>query len=498
MLLIVLNQTRTGLRAANNPNNAPTMKANYLDVKRGALGPSKVQLSALGLFAFSLIFLGGSARQDMVQLAALYPVAALCLIPVLYQLKWEGLKQYRALAFLLLLLILWTIIQLVPLPPEFWSMLPGRSALAALDTELSQGQIWRPISMAPELGQASLFGMVVPLAALLLAATCCLRKSALLGLVAAIGVANVVMGFAQIAGGGGASLRIYRINSLGGPSGVFANENHSAAFLAIILLVIARLVIWSVETKRAGWRLYAGVFALGLTLLSILVHGSRSGIVMGLFASLAILLMFWRALPSFGLEAGRKSKRSKKGAGSFQKWGRYAFGALGIVFVGLIVVFLSMERVPGFADLSGKDTLDDLRWKLIDPLWVMAKEFWLVGVGFGSFAPAYMQFEPTSLALPSYVNQAHNDFLQLIIEGGVIAVLLFTALIIFIGRSISKIAGSKGLLSPLPIFWMAAIGIVAAASLIDYPVRTPLFQACMIWLLCVLTLDAKAKDRREL
>ena len=471
------------------------MKDYSSEMKRGVQGPSKVQMGALGFFVLSLISLGGSARQDMVQLTALYPVAALCLIPVLYQLKWENLKQYRALTLLLCLLILWAIIQLVPLPPEFWSTFPGRSALAALDTELSQEPVWRPISMAPELGQASLFGMIVPLAALIFTVSCYLRKSAMLGLVAIIGIANVVMGFVQVAGGGAANLRIYRINSLGGPSGIFANENHSAAFLAIVLLVIARLVIWSVETKRAGWRLYAGLFALGLTLLSILVHGSRSGIVMGLFASLAVLLMFWRALPSFGLNAGRKSSRSKKGAGSFQKWGRYAFGALGIVFVGLIIVFLSMERVPGFAGLSGEDSMDDLRWKLLDPLLVMAKEFWLVGVGFGSFAPAYMQFEPASLAQPSYVNQGHNDFLQLIIEGGAIAALLFTALIVFMARAISRISSSKGLLSPLPIFWMAVIGIVAAASLIDYPVRTPLFQACMIWLLCVLTLDAKAKYR---
>ena len=467
------------------------MTTRYSEAKPRPRGLPKAQTGILALFVFAIAFLGGSARQDMVQLSALYPIATMCLAAALYWVNWEGVRSYQVIFWLLISLSIWAVLQIVPLPPEVWRGLPGRGAIASLDKEIFEEAVWRPFSLAPEMSRASLSGLLVPMAALFLAAATQLRRTALLSMVMALGVANVLMGFAQIAGGSGASLRIYRINNLGGPTGIFANENHSAAFLAVILLVIARLVIASVEAKRAAWRLYAGVFAVGLTLLSILVHGSRAGIVMGLFASLAILLMFWKALPSFGLGVGRKSSRSKKGASNFQNWGRYVFGALGIVFLGLIIVFLSMERVPGFADFSAADSTDDLRWSLIDPLLVMAKEFWLFGTGFGTFASVYMQFEPIGLAKSSYVNQAHNDFLQLIIEGGAIAVLLFAILIIFVARAILKIADLKGILSPLPIFWLSVVGIVAAASLIDYPVRTPIFQASLIWLLCVLTLDAK-------
>ena len=467
------------------------MKAHHSEAKRGGPIPSRVLMGALALFIVAVAFLGGSARQDMVQLSALYPIAALCLIPAFWQTKWRNVWEYGALCVVLALFLAWALLQIVPLPPEVWSSLPGRSAILALDAELSAESLWRPISMAPELSRAALFSMVVPVTALLFVAATKLRRSALLGLVALFGVINVLLGFAQLAAGGGSDLRVYRINSTGGPTGIFANENHSAAFLAVVLLVLARLIIWAIKAKRAGWQLYAGGFALGLTLLSILVHGSRSGIVMGLAASLAVLLMFWKSLPAFASNSRSGSSRAKVRMRKLQKWGRYAFGALGAAFISLIVVFLTMERVPGFTGLTEQDAATDLRWKLIDPLWAMAGEFWLLGTGFGSFAPAYMQFEPAELSLPSYVNQAHNDFLQLVIEGGLPAILLFLALVYFVGRSIFRIVKIDGFASALPIFWISVIGIVASASVIDYPVRTPIFQAVLIWLLCVLTLDAK-------
>ena len=455
---------------------------------RSGTGEKKAvfQWAVIALFTLSVAFLGGSSRYDMAQLMALGPLVALLLIPALTAVSWSKLKDYRTIAGLLAALTIWMALQLIPLPPEAWQQLPGREAIAAIDSQLSVAPLWRPISLATDLGWSSLAGMIIPWAAILMAAAFKMRTQYLLYLIAALGVASIVLGFLQVAGGGDL-FKLYRINSMGGPTGLFANENHSAAFLAMILLVLARQVIWAVKTRQSQAFIYGGAFLMGLSLLSILIHGSRAGIVMGLFASLVSMVMLWD-----GLSSGQGAPRSSRKKRGQRDWGRYAMGVFGLLFVGLIVIFLTMEKVPGFEGLSAQDSTSDLRLELVTPLTEMAKQFWLFGTGFGSFASVYMQFEPAALAGPSYVNQAHNDFLQLIIEGGLPAIVLFASLVLYVALLILQLARRFGLKSSLVLFWAAIVFILCAASAIDYPIRTPIFQLTVIWFLCVLVRDAKA------
>ena len=195
----------------------------------------------LALFLGVVAFVGGSSSPEAVQLAVLRPFAALMLIPALYYLNLAQLRDARILLVLLSSLALWMALQLVPLPPAIWQSLPGREAIVALDNAAGLGDMWRPLSFVPTRGWNSLASLVVPGAALLLALATGAKPRDLLILIGGLGVFDALLGLLQTITGRDSVLYLYAITNRGSPVGIFANENHSAVFSAISLLVIARL-----------------------------------------------------------------------------------------------------------------------------------------------------------------------------------------------------------------------------------------------------------------
>ncbi|MEL6934049.1 MAG: hypothetical protein AAFO17_13315, partial [Pseudomonadota bacterium] len=152
----------------------------------------------------------------------------------------------------------------------------------------------------------------------------------------------------------------------------------------------------------------------------------------------------------------------------------------------LLGAFVFLGRAAGLESAVSEDPLEDLRWKIVPILGQILEGSWLVGVGFGSFDRVYMIYEPTNLLMPFYVNQAHNDWAQLLIEGGVPAAILLFALFVWIARAVWSISmreknGFGGLL-----FWATLVAILCVASVFDYPLRAPAFQLVGIWLLMAL------------
>ena len=125
------------------------------------------------------------------------------------------------------------------------------------------------------------------------------------------------------------------------------------------------------------------------------------------------------------------------------------------------------------------------------------RDHWLAGTGFGAFDTVYRIYEPTALLLPLYVNQAHNDWAQLLIEGGLPAAAYALGLIAWMGVTILRIARDKSNPRALVIFWITLLIIIMVASAVDYPLRTPIFQSVSVWLLLCLARDAKAGNVRN-
>ncbi len=444
----------------------------------------------LALLASAVALLGGSSRPDAAQIAALRPIAAIFLIPALYYLSLAHLRDAKMLCWLLGLLAAWMALQIVPLPPSVWQSLPGRDVIAGLDQAVGLEENWRPISFVPSRGWNALASLIVPVCALLLALSLRASPRVLLLLIAGVGLVDSLLGLLQVISGPSSPLHFYAITNRGSPVGLFANENHSAVFSSLVLIVIARLGATSKAIKEAAWQRLAYPPVFLVVLLSVLVSGSRAGLAMAILALLASGMVVWLA------RVPKKGKRRR--AGAIEGWlvshPRSLLVIFALVMAGVISAFFGLERAPGFEDIFTQNPFEDLRARLWPVLEQMIGTFWLLGVGFGAFEEFYHIYEPTALLLPNYVNQAHNDWAQLVIEGGLPATALLVALLSWTALSLLALlrCGSFGL--GRLIFWGAILAILCAASIVDYPLRTPAFQLVGVWLLLALALERQNPD----
>lgn len=214
-------------------------------------------------------------------------------------------------------------------------------------------------------------------------------------------------------------------------AGLFANQNH---FSALLFVSIPFMVYYGLSRGH----LLSGAFGLMLLLLLLLAAGSRAGILIGL-AITAISVVFLSA-------------RSRVGG--------YGIPA---VFVGL-----SIFTMGAWTKIDAK---------VVDPAFGRAEfarttiegiaQNWVTGVGFGAFPKVYQIYEKGSMIFKSYVNHAHNDYLEIVLEGGMSAFLLISAYAALLMACSAKIR-----MDPLRKASFLSILFLLVHSLVDYPLRT--------------------------
>ena len=143
-------------------------------------------------------------------------------------------------------------------------------------------------------------------------------------------------------------------------------------------------------------------------------------------------------------------------------------------------VALAAVRSGAIERLAHTDRVSETRAAMIEPLMTTAQAFMPLGSGFGSFDSAFRRFEPDSLLSTIYMNEAHNEPLQLAIEGGAPALLLLAGFAVWWGWTAVRVTTGRDSSTrsrALGIAWVTATAILMASSLVDYPLRTPLLSA---------------------
>lgn len=427
------------------------------------------QLTLLGvsvLFTILLVFGGGASRGDALSQPIVWLASILALAVTVGTGALPG-SAVREMPFALLLTCaLLVVVQLIPLPPAIWTLLPGREIYADVAVVSKIAQPWRPISLTPDLGWNSFLSLLPPLAAAATFTTIGDARGRTIDVLLAVGLLSAILGLAQISGGSGGPLRFYAVTNNDSAVGLFANRNHQALLLVICLPALAA---WSRLGKanrqarrfRSIIALLAGFFILPM----VLATGSRAGAVLALLALAASALMM---LGSRGSEFEPRVYKDRPG---LLKWVAIGLGLIASMAAVLIV------RSPAVDRLFASNALEEQRTQLIAPLTDMALAFFPFGSGFGSFDATYRAFEPDSLLTQTYMNQAHNDLAQLFIEGGIFGVAILIWLLIWVTRrsmlhwkqaqrlSSARLMGRLG---------SVVVTLILAASLVDYPLRTPL------------------------
>jgi len=166
-----------------------------------------------------------------------------------------------------------------------------------------------------------------------------------------------------------------------------------------------------------------------------------------------------------------------------RQWAATSPSALaGIGIAAITAVGIAVLKSGAIARLAATDSVSNTRAAMISPLLKTAHAFLPIGAGFGSFNAVYRQFEPASLLSTIYMNQAHDEVLQLAIEGGIPAIVLLALFVLWWVRTGFRVVMTTpiGRRRTLALAGLASTLILMASSLVDYPLRTPLLGALFV------------------
>jgi O-antigen ligase len=239
---------------------------------------------------------------------------------------------------------------------------------------------------------------------------------------------------------------------------------------------------------RALLAIGAGAFIVPL----LLITGSRAGLLLGLTA----LVLSGAILATGQRGSGPRNTSSHSSASDVRakpKGRRMGIPALiGVLLAGaacLVAITVALSRDLAVERLLERDIAEDARAKTMPTILEITQQHVLLGSGFGSFEQVYQVHEPDALLGPTYMNHAHNDWLELVQTGGFPALALLLAGIVWAALRIGKYSWSNAV--PGDFRRLGQVGacflfLAGMASIGDYPLRTPslasLTVIALVWI----------------
>ena len=295
------------------------------------------------------------------------------------------------------------------------------------------------------------------------------------------GIVSVFVGLLQVAQGPQSALRFYTFTNVTEAVGFFANRNHFSALLYVLFMFATALAVHAAGIFGVTpWRhkfdrsvilpLVLSVVMVVVLLAAQSYARSRAGL------GLTIVALIGGALLSVG--ASRQSMHGSR---------KVLFGAilLGVMIGAQFSLYRVLQRFD-------TDPLEDARLPFARNTFEAAKEYLPFGSGLGTFMPVYNAvLRPTDALLDKFANRAHNDFLEGLLETGIVGVLLAIAFLLwFVLRAayVWKRSESDTLDSLICRAATISIVLLLAHSMVDYPLRTT-GLLCIFALCCALLVE---------
>ncbi|MER8928884.1 O-antigen ligase family protein [Mesorhizobium sp. M0522] len=214
-------------------------------------------------------------------------------------------------------------------------------------------------------------------------------------------------------------------------AGLFANQNH---FAALLFVSIPFVVYYGLFRGH----LLSGSLGLVTLLLLLLAAGSRAGVLIGLAITVLSIVFL--------------SARSRVSGLSILA-----------VFIGLSAYTIGAWTKMDAEAVDPAFGRGEFARTTIEGI----KENLAIGVGFGNFQKAYQIYETEGMVFEKYVNHAHNDYLEIAFEGGVVAIVLMVFYFILLFARLIRIRRD-----PLQKAAFLSVFFLLIHSLVDYPLRT--------------------------
>jgi len=371
----------------------------------------------LFILIFSVLFRAGNRPLPMMILE----IAAVGLLLICFLKPASEYILPLGLKILLLVMCVFPLLYLIPLPWEIWTSLPGRDLYVDTLQLFDTSNAFRATSIYPLKTQLSWLALLPPVAIFI--ASLRLTSSQIQTLVfVIIGVAvfEAVLGLIQFGDGVTSRFHLNNPYASGSASGTYANRNHLAGLLEMVLPIGLGLLAISVGRTRtelhyhrswrariaslSGWHTNKAVvyaFVCILILLGLIFTQSRSGV------ALAMLGVFLSAV-----------------AYSRRLGGTNVFGVIGSFFAVVTAIAIEIGLAPLLQRFS-VDHLANLRFTIFSNTIEGIGTFFPIGSGPGTYPFIYPRFQ--SIEEIAFINHAHNDYLEWMMEGGLVAGLLIIA-----------------------------------------------------------------------
>ena len=320
-----------------------------------------------------------------------------------------------------------------------------------------------------------------------------LRPSGLVRSLLAVGVVVALAGLVQAADGGDRVYGVWRHRHHLQPAAPHANENHAAGWIVMALSLSAGYLCGVLDRVgpgvRSGWRdrlawlssrdateALLATGAIAVMALSLAVTLSRSGIV-----CLAL------ALCGAGWWAARRQAAAS---------GRVLVPAL-LALVLLTAVgwagFDTVARefsVTSWSDLHGRTGI----WR--DTARIV-QDFFLVGTGLNTYGIAMLAYQ--SIRPNVHVVEAHNDYLQLAAEGGLLLGIPILIALLLVVREVRRRFHEAA--DDRRTYWLrvgAVTGLVAVGlqESVDFSLQMP-GNAALFTLLAAIAMHPPRRGRRR-
>lgn len=280
--------------------------------------------------------------------------------------------------------------------------------------------------------------------------------------------------------------KIYGIRELGQSTafGPFINRHHFAAYMEMALGLTAGLLL-SGAVEREKRLLY--IFAAALMAIALVMTNSRGGII-SLVAETVFIFVITGIRGERPVETGKKRGRAR----ALMLRAGLAFVLLFAVFTG--VVFFGGEEVLsrfiGTVNAQDPTTGRVHFWRgTLD----IIRDHPLIGTGLGSFGVAYTLYDTRSGAFR--LEQAHNDYLQVLSDAGIIGALLGLAFLVILFRS-GFARRETGDPFRRGVATGALVGCFAVLvhSFFDFTLHTASNALLFLTLAALATLDARVEE----
>jgi O-antigen ligase len=383
--------------------------------------PSRVPLwteIGAGLLILAAVVFGGASGDNLLRQGAVELIS----VPVFSGAAWTlwrsgRLAHHRRALALVALIPLVPLLHLAPLPPAIWQALPGREPLVEALALAGMAHRWMPMTVTPEQTWLSLLFLFPPFAILLSVAAASETQRWRLAVVAvATALLAAVWAAAQVASGSDPALLAHQTIHGYLPIGPFSNRNHQA----MLMVVGAALAgVWPATIAARSRAAGPGELVVGTVLLAIfcvagLATQSRAGV-----AGLAIVAAGCVAMVALAAPPSRRRRGPLIAVG-------------GVLATGLgVAVLVGMQALQSrFAMLAEREGRMEF-WPDIVTAGLAYQPF---GAGIGAFETVFIQAEPLDRMRTVYIDQAHNDFLELWVDAGWPGILVAVIVLAFLAR----------------------------------------------------------------